>query len=321
MKIDYIRSSCIGTYTDCEWKYYLEYLCGVESIANFAALKGTMVHCVGELLARSKKTGRHLRKDKYNDYNYLLDIVWKRFNKTHGKIFPGKFTHEDYEFCKENIEFILSSKFSPLKLEVLQTELQFEIALIRKGFDSDFKLRGTIDLITTPNSHTLHGIDWKTGLRKNWQTGKVKEYEDFQKDIQIRIYDLALYTLYPSIPDRLFTVFYTRDGGPFTVSFSDKDREDTLESLRQHCNAIKRNKNPKRLKDDPSRSSEKWKCFKICQHGKTGTCDTYYRMFDRYNMHESTAKIAQLSIEGRMLDISPRNDYTRNKIQRGVLVA
>lgn len=329
MNIESLRSSAIGSCKDCQWKYYLEYYAGISSIANFKASKGTLAHLVLELLAKSKKTEHYKLKDKYSDYKYLLDICWQRFLKDNSDHY--EITDKDYKFCQKSIEAVLNTCYNPLNLKVIKTELQFELDINKKGFKTlsgkNCLLRGTIDLVTENDSNTIEVIDYKTGKRTDWITGKVKELEDFQKDIQLRIYDLALYTLFPQYKYRMFTIFYTNDGGPFTVSFSDKERQETIDILRKEFNTIKAIDDPKRLIDDQTRRSEFFKCKKVCSYGKYGPegstlnfCDLYYSYYKANGLEKTPRVLQSLTIDKKPIpENSKRNDYNRSNIYKSKL--
>lgn len=324
MKISYLRASAINTFKDCQWKYFLDYSVGLQSPAGKKAQLGTIIHAVLEIMAKAKKTGHYKHKDKYTCPNYLLKVVWDR----NVRVNPNNFEYleKDKKFCQELIDIILNSRYSPLKLDILATEKQFEIDLNDKGFGTPpCKLRGTIDLITREDEETLHIIDWKSGERKDWISGQPKQIEDFEKDIQLLVYNLALYVLYPQYKYRMFTVYFIRDGGPFTVTFGPETIEKTINILRKHYNTILNTEQPSRLKDDAGRSSEKWKCRYVCHFGKTlndrdvSLCDQYFHILLKNDIDITSRKIHKLSIEGKPVDLSPRNDYSRNKIAKASL--
>lgn len=327
MKVEYLRASSCNDYDNCEFAYYLNYSIGFGSEAGIKAAKGTIVHKVGELLAKASKVGRNKRKTKYTDVKYLLDIVWKR-NK---QDFPQfTFDEDDYEDCLKWSKIIVNSKLSPLKRKVLAIELQFEIEMNIPGFQYEENgvkknclLRGTIDLITEEDGETLHVIDYKTGKRLKWIGGGSKELDDFRKDNQCRIYDLALAILFPQYKYRMITIYFINDGGPFTVEFSDKDRLETIDSLRKYFNKIKVNSSPTRLKDKGDRAKDRWKCKKVCYYGMTNAksgiplCDSYYGTMKYHGYEKVTTKLTQLSISAKNKKVvSARNDYSRNKIMK-----
>lgn len=326
MKINYARASSLGSYDSCQFQYYLDYSLGLGSKAGKKALLGTISHLALELLAKVKKTGHHKLNDKYSNIYYLLNIAWDRNVKENPQF---EYTQADYDFCVEMVEIVLKTKYNPLLLHVIATEKQFEIEMNVPGFGKQpFYLRGTIDLITEIDKDTLHVIDWKTGERKSWSTGKLKELEDFQKDIQLRLYDLALSVIYPQYKKRMFTIYFVRSGGPYTVSFSDAERKQTLDILRRYYNKIATNEMPDRLKDDGTKRDQTWKCKYVCHYGKTiakngkPLCDVYYGVLKNEGLEAAGKKIVALSIEGQPVDPpSRRNNFANPKLFKGKLIS
>lgn len=281
MQIQYLRSSSINTWRDCEFKYYLNYFCGIPSKQSKATMLGSVVHQVLEILAKTKKTGHYLLKDKYSDYHYLTKIIYKRFVHKNPHLC---FVDKDFKFCITSVEKVLKSKFNPLELKILKTEQQFQIDIEKKGFKNK-GLRGTIDLITEEDPETLHIIDYKTGkYRSDWATMKDKNtVEDFKKDPQLQLYDLVASVLYPQYKYIMLTIIFINSGGPFTVCFEKSDRIAFLEWLRKIYLDIEQCNRPSRIKDNKSRSLEHFKCKYVCDFGK-------------YEVHyaNSTGKITRL---------------------------
>jgi len=60
------------------------------------------------------------------------------------------------------------------------------------------------------------------------------------------------------------TIFYVRDGGPFSMCFDRKDQEKFLEMLKLRFQQISRNQEPKPM----SYSRKHWKCNKLCHFYK-----------------------------------------------------
>jgi hypothetical protein len=304
---------------------------GLPGVTQKSANLGNICHLVLELLAKCKKTNHVKLQDKYSNYEYLLSIVWKRLTKNTPNIV---YTDKDYKFCQQQIENVLNSKFNPINLKILDTEKQFEIEIAKPGFQfidknnvkRNIKFRGTMDLVTEINEDTIEIIDYKTGLRKSWTTGEMKEYDDFLNDIQLRMYNFATSVIYPH-KHRLLTIIFTRDGGPFTVTFTPDDCIKILDILGRKLNEIKNDNYPKRLKDDKSKTSFHWKCKYVCEFGSKfplsdgrNQCDTYYSFLQKENdLQKSAEQIYSLSVEGRPVleKISRRNDYGRAKIFKG----
>jgi len=278
MNIQYLRASSIKTYEGCQFQFFLDSILQIPSGSGKKALLGTIVHHVLEIMARGKKIGHN--GGIFTDHVALLDICWARYKKENeGKIELSD--KADKKFCIKSIEKIINSSYNPTKLNVLHTEKQFRIPLTMPGFtfeyydiltkktiSGNYEIRGTIDLITRASEDTLEIIDWKTGSRKSWETGELKDYNYFSSsDIQLRMYDLATYLLFPEYKNRILTIHFVNDGGPFTVCFDDSQRAETLEIIKNHFNTIKGNQLPSRIKEVDS--SQAWKCKSTCHFGKT----------------------------------------------------
>lgn len=278
MNIGYLRASSANTYLDCPFKFFLHFVVGFTSNPGKKAVLGTAAHWVLELLGKAKKTNHYLLGDKYSDYKYLTEIVWARILKQHPEF---TFTKADHKFVLDQVESVVFSKYNPLRMKILKTEHQFQIQVQRSGFyyhhaneitdqihQGFMELRGTIDLITEFDEDTIEVIDYKTGQRTDWITGEVKEFDKFFSDLQLRMYDLATSQLYAKYKNRLLTIIFTRDGGPFTVSFNTQDWEHSLAEFRKIFQRIKDDKLPSRLLDDPTKGLSRWKCNYVCQFGK-----------------------------------------------------
>jgi hypothetical protein len=127
-----------------------------------------------------------------------------------------------------------------------------------------FGIKGTIDLITKYSDTEIEIIDWKTGQRKDWGTGKVKDYEYLQNDTQLMLYYYAARKLYPDIKDIFFTIFFIRHGGPYTISFDDSHMEKMKEHLKKHFNDVRNNVMPTMV--HPMQND--FKCYKLCDYYK-----------------------------------------------------
>ena len=126
--------------------------------------------------------------------------------------------------------------------------------------DGSLSMKGTIDLITEERPSVYEVIDWKTGRRLDWATGKEKDFKRLTTDPQLRIYHYALSKMYPDIDQFIMTIYFIKDGGPYTLAFTKDDMQDTLDMIRKRFEEIRDCHTP-RLK-------KSWKCTKICHFGK-----------------------------------------------------
>ncbi len=327
MNIEYVRSSSVSTYDGCQFQYFLEYVLNMPSKSGKKALLGTIVHHVLELMARASKNKR--REDSFTDPENLLRICWDRYMKEEGHNY--KITNADLTFCKKTIAKIVDSNYNPMKLNVLDVEKRFQIPISLEGFSYDYydiltkvnrsgfyELRGTTDLITELDKDTLEIIDWKTGSRKDWNTGVIKDYDYLSsKDLQLRMYDLAMSLVYPSYKNRLMTIHYVNDGGPFTVSFSDAQRKETLDILKNKINSIESNWLPLRMKETNPKDA-RWKCKNVCHFGKTKTesgscyCDSVHSFMIHNGIDKTMEKVSEIrkdKTEGSHKTSDRRNVY------------
>lgn len=326
---------------------------------------GTIAHHVLELLARAKKNGHYKLQDKYTDPDYLLEVCWAKYVRENKEGYA--LTPEDKEFCRTQVNTVLKDKiYNPLEMDIVATELQFEIEIRRKGFDfigTDGlrrwrKIRGTIDLVTKSDSDTLEVVDYKTGERKDWITGEEDGLDKIKKKIQFRVYDVAIKTLFPQYKYRIFTMYFTRSGGPFPISYEPHEFDESLDLLRRHFLEISKDEHPARLKDNPARrEAEAWKCLHVCQFGKIihvyaddegnmveqvykqkemppaeisiGGKSYYYAMNTQESQCDKYYRVNKRYGMGRAAEIikaeqsggeaSRRNDYSRDSIIRGVI--
>jgi len=99
--------------------------------------------------------------------------------------------------------------------------------------------------------------------RKNWATGKIKEYEDFCKDTQLMFYYYALRQLYPN-KNILFTINFIRCGGPYTLCFDDEDMVKLEKFIEQRATEMWNTNQPKLL----SNKQTDFRCTRLCEYYK-----------------------------------------------------
>jgi len=157
-----------------------------------------------------------------------------------------------------------------------------------------------------------------TGSRNDWITGLPKDYEYLSsKDIQLRLYDLAVWMMYPEYKYRLLTINFINDGGPYTVIFDDDKREETFEILKNEFNTIKNNPVPSRLKEEkPDQAS--WKCNRVCHFGKTMApngvcwCDNIHAYMIHNGVDETILKVNEIR-SNRKVEIENKTSNRRNQ--------
>jgi hypothetical protein len=288
----------------CEQQYFIEYVLGYRGLSNQKADKGTIIHKVLEILAFikfAKQNNQPIITDdivgniSVDDFNIsnIYSTVYKYYTNlnTHHEWKP-----KDYKDCWNWIEKARNfndGMFDPLKRNIVCPEQHFDFVIDKPWtkyeyntpdgkLEGNLALKGTIDLITKLDDNFLEIIDWKSGRRLDWATGKQKTQESFEKDPQLRIYHYAVSHLYPNIDNIMFTINYINDGGPFSVCFQKSDLLDTEDMLRKKFEKIKSVKRPYR--------NRSWKCTKLCPFGKTTFADTDIPILEEYRDNQVTEK-------------------------------
>jgi hypothetical protein len=144
-----------------------------------------------------------------------------------------------------------------------------------------------------------------TGQRLDWasqQDNKVKTYADLQQDFQLMLYYYAARRMYPEAKQIIVTIFFIRDGGPFTMCYDNQTLEEVEDRLRSRFNEIRACTNPSM--QDPSQSN--FKCKYICDYYKMTSPDKE-KNFCRF-IHK---KINEVGIE------KVTNDYTSERFSIG----
>lgn len=249
--VEYIRSSSASTYKMCQLKYFLSYVLGYHEPSNKKADLGTVVHKVMEILAQIKLArqnkkrfindeiiGKYSSSDKKLNIQEITDKVYSYYTNAFNH---HTWTIADYKTAVKWINMALTEydeQFNPLNQNIVEPEKRFSLKL-EEDWAQNLILNGTIDLITKKDDNTYEIIDYKTGARKDWATGEIKTYEYLQNDFQLRFYHLAVSMLYPEIKDILITIYFIRDGGPFTLSFDRGDLPDTKNNIRHVYDSIR----------------------------------------------------------------------------------
>lgn len=174
--------------------------------------------------------------------------------------------------------------FDPRKREIFGTEQSFEIALEDSWATYEYesngdqicgqlKIKGTIDLILKIDDDTLEILDWKSGQRIDWANGDVKSLEKLQKDPQLMLYYYALRKLFPQYKNVILSIFFLRDGGPFSVCFEDHHIDVMHNYIKETFHKVQKMENPQML--DPTQKD--FRCFRLCgfykqAHGDTNFC-------------------------------------------------
>lgn len=280
MRIVKCSASAIGTYNHCPFSYFMNYILGMESKAGKAALQGSIVHKVLEIMARRSKRG------KGNiDPMLLLDLVWDKLTAQSPEIAIRKVTTRidketggfkecaDFKKCRVALENVVGNEFyNPPNLIVVDVERWFALEIPgeqwechdQDGEKHQFTVRGFIDMVHEINNDTIEIVDWKTGNRTNYHTQEPIDEAVLTREVQPRLYHLAAFFLYPQYKNILITFFYANSGGPVTISLSRDDLVNTIGFLYDFFTTVK--------KDTLIRRNKHWSC-KMCSFGGNGICD------------------------------------------------
>ena len=297
MMVTYIRSSSYGNYDYCQMQYFISYVLGHRSPSGKKAQLGTMVHKVMEVLAACKKC---LQDNPEEKTLTITDDALGEIEFTKRKLYTKKFVDDildqsyahyqkdcihkyypaDLKFCKNLTEKALTyndGQFDPRNRDVVDAEPNFDLPIEEDWAKFEYEMpdgtkangqlaiKGTIDLVTKIDDGVIEVSDWKTGQRKNWATGEEKTYEKLLEDPQLLLYNYAISRLYPDYEQAIMSIFFIRDGGPFSMCFDKSDQEKFLDMLRKRYQQIQKNTNPRLV--SPTRRD--FRCQKLCHFCKT----------------------------------------------------
>lgn len=324
MLCTYIRSSSYNNYDYCQMNYFLTYVLGFQSDSGKRAEIGTMVHKVMEVLAGLKKYQQDNPKVKYlkveddaiGSYKVHVDKLLTQdcvdeLTELSIKSYKAQSKHDwsksDFAEVKRLVKITLEyndGQFDPRFRDVVDPEPHFDIPIEEHWAKFEYELpngekvsgqlaiKGTIDLVTKVSDDVIEVVDWKTGRRLDWATGEEKDYEKLCKDPQLLLYNYAISKLYPQYKQAIMTIFFIKDGGPFSMCFDQKDQQKFLEMLKDRYEEIKANMKPQPLSSDRSN----WKCTRLCHFHKNNWPGTNKTMCmyieDHLNKHgmEKTVK-------------------------------
>lgn len=293
----YIRSSSYNNYDYCEMQYFITYVLGHYSDSGKKAEMGTIVHKTLEVLASLKKAAQELKPrqkyleitddaiDKYRinkDVLFLDDTVDDIFEKSYAA-YTSRSKHEwangDKKECIKLVKNTLgfnNGQFDPRFRNIIDPEPHFDIPIEEdwakyryefpdgKVVDGVLAIKGTIDLVTKVSDDVIEVIDWKTGRRLDWATGEEKDQNKLMKDPQLLLYNYAISKLYPQYKQAIMTIYFIKDGGPFSMCFDRSDQDKFLGMLKKRFEEIKNNNKPQPI--SPKRDN--WKCTKLCHFCK-----------------------------------------------------
>lgn len=297
MLCPYIRSSSYNGYEYCQMQYYFTYVLGYQSPSGKKAQLGTIVHKVMEILATLKKAQQDNPKSKSLKITddavgevkcTVKSLYTQKFVDTLLKMSYGhytsncmhSYTNADYKFCDELVNIAIEyndGQFDPRNRKIVAAEPHFDIPIEEdwakfkyedengQEIESQLAIKGTIDFVTEVDEGVIEVIDWKTGRRLNWATGEEKTYEKLCEDPQLLLYNYAISKLFPEYKQAIMSIFFIRDGGPFSMCFDEADQAKFVGMLEKRFKSIMRNDFPQPC----SRDRKNFKCTKLCHFYKT----------------------------------------------------
>lgn len=272
MYIVSISPSSYNTLDECEMKYYIGNVLKIREPAGAAAERGTIVHNFFEILALHKKAQQENQKTIKNkvygtepvqaedpmqiDIDDLFDKCWNYYVEKSIHKYDDKLKKETFGWAKS----ALDTNEDPRKLHIISAEQYYSFLIEEpwakyeywsntenKVISGYYTVNLIIDLIVQNPDGSVKFIDWKTAQRKDWITGKRKEYEDLYKDIQLNIYNYVLHKIYPDKTVHVCIV-YLKDGGAFDFIFTPKSREDTLKRVKKQMERARAITIPRQVK-------------------------------------------------------------------------
>lgn len=182
--------------------------------------------------------------------------------------------------------------FDPRFRNVVAPEQPFDITIKKDWAKYDYihpqtgerregylTIRGTMDLITKIDDNIYEIVDWKSGQRLDWATGQPKDFKKLSTDFQLMLYHYAARHVFKDIKHIIVTIFFMRDGGPFTLCFDDTHLDRTEELLAQRFEEIKNCQLPKMC--DPTQKD--FRCKSLCDYFDKPSPDPKFKNFCTYS--------------------------------------
>ena len=158
----------------------------------------------------------------------------------------------------------------PFEIEIDAEWAYYNFVLKDAEIYGAYRIKGTIDLITQIDDDTLEIVDWKTGARKDWGSGKVKDYEYLMSDKQLLLYYYAARKCFPQFKNIIITIMFIRDGGPYTLCFEDSDMIRAEKMLEKHFKEVSSNSKPRPV----DVTQKDFKCNRLCHFYKNSLPNT-----------------------------------------------
>lgn len=218
----------------------------------------------------------------YEVVNELTRLVYDKYSLDNEHI---DWQPIDFEHVKNWVWMAVDFKnglFDPRRRDIRAPEIHFDIPINRdwakyeyyigdKILTGQLAIKGTIDLVTNVEDG-IEIVDWKTGSRKDWATDEIKDYKKLCKDKQLMLYYYASRHIFPDVHNIMLSIFFVRDGGPFSIYFGDEHLDEIEHMLRVEFTKMKNSINPRMI--DPLQKN--FKCKNICDYYKQQIGDTNF---------------------------------------------
>jgi ATP-dependent helicase/DNAse subunit B len=250
---------------------------------------------------KNKETYKDQIEVEYGHKRYGVENVENILEKVF-KYYSEKSRHDwgniEYRNCLNFTWMTLdwnNGQFDPRKRSIIYPEYPFNIEIKKpwaKLPNGEYlRIKGTIDLVTELDKGIVEICDWKTGARYDWGKGKEKTYEDLMQDPQLMLYYYAARKSMPEYEAIMLTIFFMRDGGPFTLAFDDSILEKVENNLRKNFEEIRDCKKPK-LRDSTHKD---FQCNKLCGFFKqkiedSCVCDYISNEIKLYGIEKASEK-------------------------------
>ncbi len=268
MNINRLSSSSFDCYSECNWKYFLSYVCGIESDSGPAALLGTIAHKFAEVLSIASMQ-QHDHNSKIWDPQYLWKICFNHYYNKESEV-ASQIKKDKIKKVCDGLIVLLDSTHTPVRTNTIGVEQYFKIPMQGKHFTmpdgTQMNITGRIDRVDKLDEETIEIVDYKSGMRSDWLSSSKEKIdsEALRAKIQGRMYHLAGKTLYPWAKNILINFYYITDGGSVPTVFDDTtDIQESIRMLQNRYLTIKEDMDP--------RLNRSWRC-KLCYYEKMGIC-------------------------------------------------
>jgi hypothetical protein len=259
-----LSASSISTYDTCAFKYYLGYCRKIEMPNNSGAVKGTLFHYACENCANQKK-----KTGNYSPPLAFFDEAKKKLTEEEKKLLK----RSDYNDVRQWLKKFNDDMQYYMSHEILDTETEFIMAFDAElnkipedqvdkiDVNDRFLIKGFIDLVLKKDDG-IHIVDFKTGKRS-------KSPQALRKDIQPKMYALAIQHLWPKATEYTLTFDYIHTS-PAVISFNQGEINEIKDYLMGKWRQI--------LGDNKPTRRPNWMCNRFCVNFDNVCTPEYIRL-------------------------------------------